>query len=554
MSNQQHIIGKQIVELQMGSREDAFAVQQEVSFTLRNQILPRLEDMFDRLVDENILIRLDQLEIDVGRLDPQRISYSLVEQLLPALERALIDKIAEIRINQAQPGDKTMAVSTSVKDVLISFLEKGYFPWYARIKDWHAWEKEVVETMQKAPSIAGEVVSLLKRFPHILPRVLGQFSPDFKKLLIQQATHSHSPKNRELIESLKEYLPAIIGKPLPPDFLEKMLPDLQIRFLVSQENSEIGIYLVRELIRQLAKKSSEPYRELLSKANEWVLTSPDTTDKEFEDILIKLWREETGVTQESDKSRNVHLPESGNQEDKRAIESGERKDNDEMVKRDRNEAEILKEKSRAEPETISEQRDQLRDNEPAEQRINLHGEKAPEQKPLENVPVGEEIFIGNAGLVIVHAYLPTLFKALDYLSGNDFKDESSRHRAVHLLQYVASGQFGHHEPDLVLNKFLCGLPLNSPVGMGIILTDEEKAESEKLLQAIIAHWKALKNTTPDGLRVNFFLREGKLSHTENGWKLQVEQKTMDILLGKLPWSISLIKHPWMPDMLRVDWV
>ena len=48
-------------------------------------------------------------------------------------------------------------------------------------------------------------------------------------------------------------------------------------------------------------------------------------------------------------------------------------------------------------------------------------------------------------------------------------------------------------------------------------------------------------------------REGKLTRKPFDWLLQVEQKTLDILLGRLPWGLSMIKLPWMPEMLRVEW-
>ncbi|NJM16308.1 MAG: hypothetical protein HC896_13870 [Bacteroidales bacterium] len=41
----------------------------------------------------------------------------------------------------------------------------------------------------------------------------------------------------------------------------------------------------------------------------------------------------------------------------------------------------------------------------------------------------------------------------------------------------------------------------------------------------------------------------------NGWQLFVEQKTIDILLRRLPmgWGLGTIKYPWMPDILQVEW-
>ena len=163
-------------------------------------------------------------------------------------------------------------------------------------------------------------------------------------------------------------------------------------------------------------------------------------------------------------------------------------------------------------------------------------------------------FIENAGVVLVHAFLPSLFKAFDWL-GEDkkFKDEAVRQRAIHLLHYIASGEEQLPEYRLLLPKVLCGLPLDISIERTIVLTDIEKNEAQEMLKAVIEHWKSLKNTSLEGLRQGFFERDAKLSHTEKGWLLQVESKTQDILLRQLPWGIGMIKLPWMKEMLFVEW-
>jgi len=35
--------------------------------------------------------------------------------------------------------------------------------------------------------------------------------------------------------------------------------------------------------------------------------------------------------------------------------------------------------------------------------------------------------------------------------------------------------------------------------------------------------------------------------------LYIEEKTIDILLDKLPWNLSIIKLKWMDEILTVHW-
>ena len=74
-----------------------------------------------------------------------------------------------------------------------------------------------------------------------------------------------------------------------------------------------------------------------------------------------------------------------------------------------------------------------------------------------------------------------------------------------------------------------------------------------MLKAVSEHWTALKHSSPDAIRSTFLIREGKLETDDFDKKLIVQRKTEDILIDKLPWSISIVKTPWMKHFLTVDW-
>jgi len=171
------------------------------------------------------------------------------------------------------------------------------------------------------------------------------------------------------------------------------------------------------------------------------------------------------------------------------------------------------------------------------------------------VPAGTDaIYLQHAGIVLVHAFLPALFKEAGLLDAkSQFTDHQTQQRGIHLVQYLATGEEYLPEYRLLLPKLLCGLPFDIPIERDIVLTEAEKTEADALLNAIIRHWSVLGNTSIAGLREGFIDRTGKLTNTQNGLLLQVEQRTPDILLSRLPWGISMIKLPWMCEMLRVEW-
>ena len=165
------------------------------------------------------------------------------------------------------------------------------------------------------------------------------------------------------------------------------------------------------------------------------------------------------------------------------------------------------------------------------------------------------VFINNAGLVLLHAFMPGLFEELGYVKHNGFINEEMKTRAVHLLQFIVNGEEELPEYFLPLNKLLCAMGDNEHIDRFIRLNDQEKEEGLKLLHAVISHWTALKNTSVEGLQQGFLQRRGKLSFnkTDEYWKLQVEKSGIDILLDKLPWGFSYMQLPWMKYRLITEW-
>jgi hypothetical protein len=167
--------------------------------------------------------------------------------------------------------------------------------------------------------------------------------------------------------------------------------------------------------------------------------------------------------------------------------------------------------------------------------------------------INEEILIHNTGLVLLNGYYFQLFERLGLTENHNFKNEEFQLQAVHFLQYLATGMEQSEAPDLVFNKVLCGIPVRTSVSEGIAISEEQKELMEGLIMAAINHWPAIGDSSIDGFRGNWILREGILYETPDSFVLTVEKRAYDILMNKAPFSFSLIKLPWMLKPLRVNW-
>ena len=90
------------------------------------------------------------------------------------------------------------------------------------------------------------------------------------------------------------------------------------------------------------------------------------------------------------------------------------------------------------------------------------------------------------------------------------------------------------------------------MGAGLV-RDADRLEVDALVAAAIEHWQALKRTSAAAVRTSFLQRSGLLKADDNGWRLQVESGPFDVLLKRLPWSLSVIKLPWMHTPLHCEW-
>ena len=175
-----------------------------------------------------------------------------------------------------------------------------------------------------------------------------------------------------------------------------------------------------------------------------------------------------------------------------------------------------------------------------------------QQQEVLQQSLNQPVFISNAGLVLVAAFLPALFEKTKVSVDQKIHNHD---KAVCFVHYLATGNENMQEYELVLPKILCGTAIDKPIDAGKFhLNKSLRKEAEEMLTSVIEYWNILQNTSVDGLRDSFLKRNGKLSYDGKDWLLQVEQQSYDMLLQHLPWNISMIKLPWMQQMLKTEWI
>ncbi|HJZ41910.1 MAG TPA: contractile injection system tape measure protein [Bacteroidales bacterium] len=465
----QHIIKKQVFDLQLDKRLDSFYIQQLISNQYWQSIVPGLEKAFDKAGHKDGNTELDKLVIDLGVISANQLEKEeWIKDLQTILERQL-EGLNTTSVSGITVVHKTR--SLGVYEQWLFYMQQGYLAWNTINAD-DNWYREVSDVFASDFTGARELRNLLINDPGVIRRIVWQHADSFLIKLVD-ALVTRQPD--ELLEVIKE--------------LEK------ISVYPQQEYGSEPVTGMMEFRNSL-------WIQILRKAAGWSPTS---------------LQEAASLMQEFVQSRK--LP-----------------------------ASFL---------TKPAVRKLLR-KEPAEsKKYNDGTEKVvqPMDLPvLSESVIGEEgIYVANAGVVLLHPFLNNLFIRLKLVEQGKFVDQDAHRKALFLLHYLATGNTVAGEHELVIAKILCSYPLKEPVVAGMVLTKEELDEAGDLLTAAIQQWGILQNTTVDGLREGFLQRKGKVFTRQASIYLQVETSSIDILLDHLPWSLSMIKLPWMEDIMRVEW-
>jgi len=193
-------------------------------------------------------------------------------------------------------------------------------------------------------------------------------------------------------------------------------------------------------------------------------------------------------------------------------------------------------------------------------RNHYQAEQVPATRPAAPAALAHEpIWVGDAGQVLLAAYAERLFKQQQLLDQGRFIDSQAQARAVQCLQTLCHGPGPVDEAQTVLSRLLCGVQPAEVLPEVAPLPPDTVTLLEQLLQAVIAHWKAVGHTSVEGLRETFLQREGRLQRDKTPadepprWHLRVQTRGFDVLLDRLPWSFQTIRLPWMQGALHVEW-
>lgn len=508
---QNHKVHTASLEVQFEGMEGALGRQDELGLLFSEKIQPLLEKAFDRFSEPGKTVILDKLILDCGRLSDDNWEDEMLRSIAQQLDQALHSARSQRRLEKS--------MDQQAMEVMEFFIQKGYFPWSSPFFS----PSELEESLSLSAAFVGRFSVLLRKSSIYLIRFLRSFSLGFQLGMLDQLAKNLPVETKEFLD--------FVGKKaaMHPQFFHGVfLGFLQVSTLSNSNWDRVFLQIIESMsptqIPILAEffavhwlKNRERISEIFKLVSE---ATPTATLEKFRALIEQIGISRPDLADDLAKSLTKF--------------GAQAKD------------EVPQSNSQGHNTTEN----------PAERVADKHAEIPREAPVPEDVVLDEvdaDIFISNAGLVLLHPFIPALLETLGLQKEGHFPSLEAQMAAAKVLQFVVWGENTLSENHFPLIKILLGIPIHQVLDLEIELPEIWKQECESMLSEVIQHWSVLKNTSSAGLRETFLQREGKISPAANGWKLQVERKTVDILIGKLPWGIGIIKLPWMNELMYVDW-
>jgi hypothetical protein len=492
-----HVIRRECIDLAVeGGESDGFALQGQLASLCQGELSAALDEAFSRAAPGEKHWQFERIEVDAGHFTPESLTRDFVAAVAAAVEEQVrvrkAQAIAQPEI-AAEEGDVQWSGAQSIDQALLYFLATGALPWWCRLPEGRTLESMLGEAWSEAQGQGG-IVDVPWRAA--LARVLS------------------SPVAR--LRLARQFSGQFLGR-----VLERLAPAALaiLREVVAAVYRELAVAVPQAIPEQawaaafacaVTQRTIAP-RPLL---DAWAILAPESITPAVIASVVR-----AAAMHGADRALKHHGG------DTTASERQAMTSNAAPTSHDTDNATST----------------QALDGTPS-------GHKAAASaKPLD---LHEGVFIDCAGVVLLHPFLSRLFERLELIADDQLLQPE---RALALLHFLATGQSSAPEHALVLPKLLCGMEPSDLAGAPVELSEADRTEAENLLQAAIAYWPAIGQTTPDGFRGNFLVRKGKLSKRGDNDLLQVEKQGWDILLGQLPWSIGVVRLPWMRRMLWVEW-
>ncbi|SNR16921.1 contractile injection system tape measure protein [Tenacibaculum jejuense] len=534
---QNHIINKQIVEFQISEANYSLDIQNTISKLYHDQwksiINTVLDDQFE---NPNVHYQIDRLTIDLGEVTLKNITGKLSKQMT-----AVLNQVIHKEEIQAEEVKHTIPAEVKPLQALIYFLEKGRMPWWGiRTKTELTAELDVI--LQKTSTELKQLLVKLKENRTYVQRYVQICSKEQLRNSIQIILDL---SKGELLNFENDVV-AIVKQKTSKQSKEKNILEIVYSILFQELDTQLSLKQYKKIVlSNIASKLSFSFKE--ESKHEYYKEI-----KHIDDLIQKYQKLHTENNKWQELLSYIFTLIQGDNFEKIPVLAlnGLRKGLENLDTYEENDFDT---KEKIKTEKLVYLTKQLVTLQKTIQKNEINEKTTFIKSRISAFDSTDFISVENSGLVLLCAFLPQLFKHLKLTEDRAFLDLTSAYKALAVLHFVCYGDnISFFEGQLSLIKILCGLDAEESIEIQELST-QEKTIIEDFLAVVIAQGESWGKLSIDGFRASYLLRQASLKIRDNHWQLQIETKTHDIVLNKIPWNFKIIKLPWMKRVLMVEW-
>ncbi len=210
--NSHHIIEEACFDIVFATESEAFSQQEPLTTLIKGVLLKEIDDAFSYYADKDqAVIRIDQLEIDLGEVSYVNYPYEMKQRLRERLREQLQQRLQTLRMqerpcvkivgNEVESDQITMVKQLSIDlEVMRSYLQFGYLPWNYQGEK----ESEIQPLFMRLVETQGdELVSFLFSLPErgcVVDRLIDMLPPFGVSVLVQRLMGHRSNEIQTLVE------------------------------------------------------------------------------------------------------------------------------------------------------------------------------------------------------------------------------------------------------------------------------------------------------------------------------------------------------------------
>jgi len=266
----QHIIQHQLFDIAYTNAGRAYDLQSKVSDIFNSRLVTGMEELFDRLVPEDVVLSLDEVSIDIGNITYNRLDYDLADRILAELEREikyrlLLGQGGAIEATDKQGQEQVKSLQASYTDLLEYFLLTGTMPWWATGELMLDPLKVIEQLLTDDANGLKQLIVRVGQHGYVRQRIVNQFTDK----VIRRIVSLLEPAEAEFIfdyhaTAVKVHSEKKLVDSAPNNEFEKALWLFILTYLLVDRGSLFNQKIfVRSTLGQMAQHYNREYAELL---------------------------------------------------------------------------------------------------------------------------------------------------------------------------------------------------------------------------------------------------------------------------------------------------